>query len=430
MLFLTTVLSAGLGITLGLALISEDAGSLHVAGGYLTAAGRVTGLAGAYLMLIVVLLIARIPVIERVVGQDRLVAFHRTLGPWPIVLIVIHAALITLGYAQRAGSGPLAELRSLLTSYPGVLMAAVATVLVVMAGVTSYRIARRRMAYETWWVVHLYTYLALALSFPHQIATGASFVGHPVNRSWWIALWLATAGVAILYRFLLPTYRSLRHQLKVVSVKDEGPGLVSIIVEGRKLERLAVSGGQFFQWRFLVKGHWWQAHPYSLSAMPRPPYLRVTVKDLGDHSAAMQWLRPGTRVAIEGPYGAFTRFSKSSKHVLLVAAGVGVTPIRALLEDLPSGTDVVCVLRARAASELPHLDEIQRLIDRRQGRLYTLLGSRDEVQIEEVLVRIAPDLAHRDIYVCGPGGFTDAVVETARLHGAETEQIHREAFAF
>jgi predicted ferric reductase len=427
---LVALLCAGLGITVGLAVMAEGAGELARAGGWTIAIGRVTGLVGAYLMLISVLLIARIPVIERVVGQDRLVAFHRRVGAWPLVLILVHMALTIVGYAQRYAHTWYGEAWQMCTDYPGVLLAFVATALITLAGVTSYRIARRRLKYETWWVVHLYIYLALALSFPHQIATGTSFVGHPANRAWWIAIWIATAGVAVLYRFGLPLYRSLRHQLRIVQVKEEAPGVVSVIVEGRKLERLAVSGGQFFQWRFLVKGHWWQAHPYSLSAMPRPPYLRVTIKDLGDASGAMRWLKPGTRVAIEGPYGVFTRFSKVGNHVLLVGAGVGITPLRALLEDLPANTDVACVLRARTAEEIPHLDEIRRLVERRDGRLHVLTGSREQTSIAQALPAAVPDIAGRDIYICGPGGFTTAIEEIAVRWGADADQIHSEAFAF
>lgn len=427
---LVALICAGLGITIGLSVMAESASELAKAGGWVIAGGRVTGLVGAYLMLISVLLIARIPLIERVVGQDRLVTFHRQLGAWPLVLILIHMVLVIIGYAERYQHTWYGEIWQMCTDYPGILLAFVGTALITLAGVTSYRIARRRMKYETWWIVHLYIYLALALSFPHQIATGTSFVGHPANRAWWIAIWIATAGVAILYRFLLPTFRSFRHQLKVVQIKEEAPGVVSLIVEGRKLERLAVSGGQFFQWRFLVKGQWWQAHPYSLSAMPRPPFLRVTIKDLGDASGAMRWLKPGTRVAIEGPYGTFTRFSKEGNHVLLAGAGVGVTPLRALLEDLPHNTDVVCVLRARTIEDIPHLEEIRRLVERRDGRVHTLIGTREQVPMDQALPAVVPDIAGRDIYVCGPADFASAVEETAIRWGADADQIHSEVFAF
>ena len=89
-----------------------------------------------------------------------------------------------------------------------------------------------------------------------------------------------------------------------------------------------------------------------------------------------------------------------------------------------------CVLRASTEADIPHLDEIRKLIDRRDGRLHVLVGSRDAVPMDQALPAVVPDLAGRDIYVCGPGGFTTAVEETARRWGADAEQIHSEAFAF
>ena len=223
---------------------------------------------------------------------------------------------------------------------------------------TSYRKARRKLSYETWWTVHLYTYFALALALSHQIATGASFVGHPLARLWWMTIWAGTAGVALAYRVFLPILRSAYHRLRVVSVHHEGPGVVSIVCKGHRLDRLPLHGGQFMQWRFLARGLWSQAHPYSVSALPHPPYLRVTIKDLGDHSAALARLRPGTPIAVEGPYGAFTRHARSRDAVLLAGAGVWVTPLRALLEDLPAHVDVTMLVRASTPADLILRDEI------------------------------------------------------------------------
>src|SRR6202012_1763563 len=132
----------------------------------------------------------------------------------------------------------------LLTTYPGILTATTAFVLLITAGVTSARIARRRMRYETWWIVHLYTYLALALSFSHQLATGASFVGHPVARTWWTALWIGAAGTGLAYRILMPVWPTLVPGLKVVAVESVAPGVVSVVCRGRCLSRMPVSGGQ------------------------------------------------------------------------------------------------------------------------------------------------------------------------------------------
>ena len=428
---LAALAGLGLGITIALALTAESARSLAAAGGPATALGRLTGLVAAYLMLVTVLLVARIPALDRVIGQDRLVAWHRRLGPWPLYLVAAHGALITIGYAQAARTGAPHEFWTLLTTYPGVLAGTVGFGLLTAAGVTSYRKARRKLAYETWWAVHLYTYLALALAFSHQLATGASFVGHPVARVWWTAIWLGTAGVALAYRIALPAVRSASHRLRVVAVEEEGPGVFSIICKGHRLHRLPLHGGQFLQWRFLKRGLWWQAHPYSLSALPRPPYLRVTIKALGDHGDALAGLKPGTWIAVEGPYGAFTRHARRRDAVLLAGAGVGTTPIRALLEDLPPDVDVEVLVRASTPADLVLRDEIAQLVSARGGRLHELVGPRTEVALDPVsLRRLVPDLARRDVFVCGPGGFNELITSSARTAGVPKDRIHHEAFAF
>src|SRR3954454_16207952 len=180
----------GLGVTIGLEITAETAGSLRAAGGVATALGRLSGLLAAYAMVVVVLPVAPIPPLERAIGQDRLVGWHRKLGPWPLYLLLAHVVLITVGYARQARTGVLHQFGQLVGSYPGMLAATVGSIALFAAGITSYRLARRRMAYETWWAVHLYTYLALFLSFSHQIDTGASFVGHPLARLWLTALWV------------------------------------------------------------------------------------------------------------------------------------------------------------------------------------------------------------------------------------------------
>jgi predicted ferric reductase len=423
------LVGVGLGVTIALAVTAESWGSVRASGGWLTAGGRLAGLLGAYLMLVVVLLAGRVAVIERAVGQDRLVRWHRLLAPWSLVLIAAHGALITVGYADAARTGVLHQLGALVRTYPGILAATVAFILLVGAAFASARIARRRMRYETWWAVHLYTYLALALSFSHQVATGASFVGHPVVRLWWTGLWLMTAGVVLAGRVLLPLWRTVLHRLRVVSVQEIAPGVVTVVCQGRWLERLPVSGGQFFQWRILKRGLWWQAHPYSVSAAPAPPYLRFTVKDLGDHGRALAAVTPGTRLAIEGPYGTFTSDVRTTDRVALIGAGVGVTPLRALLQDLPGRVDTVMINRAHSVEELVHRDELRRIIDRRDGHLHELVGPRTQVSLDaQTLSRLIPDLAERDVYICGPTGFTAAVRHAARAFGVPPERIHDESF--
>jgi len=421
----------GFGAVLASVIANESRGSLAAPGGLLTAAGRLAALSGTYLILIMVVLVARLPWLERSVGQDRLVRWHRRVSPWAVGLIIAHVVLITLGYAAAARSSWLAEVWLLIRSYPDILAATVGFGLLLLAGITSYRAIRRRLRYETWWVIHLYLYIGLALAFAHQIVTGASFVDHPLVRALWIAIWISTAGLVLICRVGLPAWRSVRYGLRVVEVRREAPDVVSVICHGRGLDKLAVSGGQFFLWRFLTRDLWWQAHPYSLSALPQPPYLRITVKGLGDASLMLAHLRPGTRIAFEGPYGVFTDHARQSDGVLLIAAGVGITPLRALLEDLPGGSDVVVIVRASTVADLVHRSEITALVRHRNGRLHEAIGSRHKVRFTARNIRhVVPDIAARDVYICGPAGFDDEVVTAARKLGVPDDQIHVESFGF
>jgi predicted ferric reductase len=421
----------GFGAVLAAVILGESRNSLAAPGGLLSALGRLTGFAGAYLLLIMVVLVARLPWLERSVGQDQLVRWHRRVSPWAICLITAHVIFIVLGYAHAAATGAWHEVWVLLTSYRDMLAATVGFGLLIMAGVSSYRHVRRRIKYETWWVIHLDLYLGLALAFAHQIFTGISFIGHPLVRTLWILVWAATAGMVIVFRLAQPIWRSLRHRLQVVDVRGEAPGVVSVICRGRNIDRLAVSGGQFFLWHFLTRELWWQGHPYSLSALPRPPYIRVTIKGLGDQSRAAASLRRGTRVAIEGPYGAFTPHARTRDGAALFAAGVGITPVRALLEDLPAAVDVVVVVRASTSEDLVHRKEVRALVRQRHGRLHEIVGSRHAVSLRaRALRRIVPDIAYRDVYICGPDGFSAEIAAAAAQLGARPEQIHTETFGF
>jgi predicted ferric reductase len=424
------VAGAGLGAVIALAVTDETGAEFTAPGGALTFLGSFTGLVGMYLALLMVLLVSRIPAIERVLGQDGLLRWHRRLAPWPISLLAAHALFITVGYAQAARAGLWHQVGVLLHDYPDVLIATVGLGIMCAIGIVSIRAIRRRLSRETWWLVHLYMYLALALSFAHVLALGPSFVGHPLTQAVWSVAWAGTAGLVLCYRFGLPVARSVRHRLVVVEVRQEGPGVVSVICSGRHLDRLAIAGGQFFFWRFLTRSMWWRAHPYTLSALPQPPYVRLTVKAAGDHSAAVAGLRPGTKVAVEGPYGAFTRFAQQRPQALLVAAGIGVTALRSLLEDLPRNAAPVVLLRGTRPEDLVLRKEVEELVRYRRGRVHELVGTREEAVLDEQsLPRLVPDLHRRDVYVCGPEGFVTSLVEVAARLGVPAEAIHHEAYA-
>jgi predicted ferric reductase len=300
----------------------------------LMSTGRLTGLIASALLLVQVLLMARIPTLEKAYGQDRLARLHRWVGFTSFNLMIAHIGLITWGYAAGRLSATPRTIWDLTWDYPGMLLALAGTLCLVMVVVTSIKAARSRLRYESWHLLHLYAYLGAGLALPHQLWTGQEFLNSTATTVFWWSLWGAAVGAVLIWRVALPLHRSARHQLRVTSVHPEGDGSVSVYLTGRRLGDLQVQSGQFFTWRFLGRRGWTRANPYSLSAAPDGTSLRITVKDLGDGSGALRLLRPGTRVLIEGPYGRLSPRARTRRSVVLIGAGVGITPLRALAEGL------------------------------------------------------------------------------------------------
>ena len=404
--------------------------------GTISAIGQLTALLGTYAALLQLVLMSRNPWLEQVFGMDRVAWAHRWLGFATVWLLLGHAAGTTVGYALGDGSSLIDEAWTFLTTYQYVLMATVGMALFVAIAVSSVRYARHRISYETWHGIHLYAYLAIALAFMHALVVGTDFKDDPIARIYWIGLYVVAAGLILTFRFGAPIRLNLRHRMRVANVVQEAPDTVSVYIAGRDLDRLPVRAGQYFQWRFLTSDGWWRAHPYSLSAAPNGEWLRITIKDLGDDSFAASRLPVGTRVFAEGPYGGFTGASRKQDRVLLVAGGIGVTPLRALLEELPGGAgDIALLYRARRWSDVVFRDELDALAGLRGTTVRYLVGrAGHEVPTDPLsaawLRRYVPDVLERDVYVCGPVAMMAAVTASLKSLGVPASQVHQESFTY
>ena len=414
-------------------------------GSAMTSLGRLLGLVSSNMLLLQVLAMARIPWAERALGQDKITRWHRLLGFTSVNLMLAHIVAITIGYASLAKTGFLAELWSLVTTAPGMLLATAGTALFVLIAVTSVRAARRRLKYESWHLLHLYAYLGAGLALPHQLWTGADFISSPIATAYWWGLYAFALAAVLVFRVAVPLRLSVTQRLTVHHVVTESPGVVSIYVTGPRLAKMAVAAGQFFVWRFRTGAGWTRGHPLSLSAAPTSGSLRITLSVRGDDGDRLASMKPGTKVMVEGPYGRLTPDMQSRRGLVVIGSGLGVTPLVALLQDAvasgkTTGRPATFVRRASSTDSQPLQTDIDRLVASGGIRLLDLIGPRSRVGTSwlpqhlghvpgpKALKLLVPDLIDCDVYLCGTGPWMDAVTADLKIAGVPDDALHIERF--
>lgn len=404
----------------------------------LNVAGRLTGLYGTYLVLWELLLMARIPWLDDAFGMEGLVVLHRRNGYLIVGLLGAHAVTQTIGYALDNGYGIVAQLTDFIDHYDGLVPAIAGLLVLIAVTALSLSAARRRLSYHTWYFIHLYAYLAVALAFAHELTVGLDFIRAPLSVAYWWGLYAVVIVALLTFRVGRPILRFERHRFRVDRVERAAKGAVSVYVTGRDVAAMRFEAGQFLLWRFLDGTRWFEAHPFSLSSPPGGPHLRFTTSTGGDFTERLASLRPGTPVIVEGPFGRFTRAVCRGSKALLVGGGMGIAPIRPLAEELArDGVDVCVLYRSRRQIDVAFRGELDALASQHGIRVEYLVSDRGPRGWSRLdwftptnLLKLVPDAAEREIFICGPGGMTRQLVWTLRSIGAPADQIHTEAFEF
>lgn len=409
----------------------------------LNAINRLSALLATDLLLIQVLLIARVPWLDKLYGHDRATLTHKKLGKPVLYLVTLHFVTVIWSYSISDSKNIFDEAFSLITSVPDYLLAAISFGLMVLVVVTSLNLARKRLPYEAWYLIHLFAYGSVMLAIPHQINSGSDIAGKPLAQAFWIGAYLFVALNILWFRLLQPIFLSGLSGLKVSKTFAEASDATSIYLTGRNLKRFNAQAGQFFIVRVITWKQWWRAHPFSLSAAPTNDSLRFTIGNRGDDTAALQNIKPGTRVIVEGPYGVFTEERRTQDHVVLVAAGIGAPPIRALAESISARpSEATIIYRVRNSNDAALIAELKEIAQRRGFFIHILEGSRkhaqswfpagvnDQLPDHERLQALVPNIAKSDVFICGPSAFTKAVERSLTKVGTPLNHIHAEEFAW
>ena len=392
---------------------------------------RVAAMAGTAIALTSIALASRAPWVERAMGQDRMIFWHRKIGPYSLFLIAAHVILLSFARTENTSLNTWQSMWDITLTTRWMVPAMLGFVFMIGIGITSYHRIRKLFKYETWWVIHLYSYIGIALAFMHQIQSGVMFRDDPVLTQWWIFYYATVFGLLLRYRVWAPIALSFSNRPRIEKVVRENSDTISLHLKTRNRRLKKAQGGQYFNIRVLEDTKWWEAHPYSLSSSPKNGKLVFTIKELGDHSSWLSNLPAGTPVQIEGPYGIFTVNRLRGNKVLFIAGGIGITPMKAMLEDLPLGSTGKVLWRVSKAEDLVLKEDIQTLCDERGIELITIVGPREDNQLWlEKAVVSADNYKDYEVFICASKGLIEMSKETLLHLGLKKKNIYTEEFEF
>ena len=406
---------------------------------------RSSALVGTSMLLVHLILVARVPWIESVFGLDKLTGAHKKLGKPLIYVLSLHAITSVVQSAMQNEVDLWTSLLTLIVDYPEMLIAVLGFLIMLVVMISSISAARRNLSYEVWYLIHLTSYVAVFLAIPHQFAFGSTFLSQPWLSTFFATLYIFTLLNVVWFRSLQPVIRSLTAGFSVGSVRNAGNNSTSIEIAGTESGNFSFKSGQFFMVRVMTLQDFWRPHPFSASNSTGEGRLRFTIGNRGDFTKRIQSIKPGTKIVLEGPYGVFTEAKRSMAKVTLIAAGIGVAPIRSLATQLATKPgDLTILYRANTEREAALADELFTISKQKGHVLHLLTGPRDKnvswlpAQVSSsksrpdyaLLTELAPDIINSDIYICGPTQWTNALMGTLSKLSIPKNQIHVEEFAW
>lgn len=404
-------------------------------GTILISTGRLAGLWGTYFILIQFVLRARIQPVEKIIGFMQMDRLHKKNGYLAIIFLILHPIFLVIGYSVSSGKSILDQFIQFVALYDKVLDALIGLILFVTVVVTSVYIVRKKMQYHWWYWVHLATYLAIFLAFGHQLINGEDFVTNPNFAYFWYALYAFVFGSLLYWKIIRVIVMYLKHHFYIDQVVQETYDTTSLYIKGCGIDKIKYEAGQFAFIRIMNKQLWWDVHPFSISCAPNGEYIRFTIKSVGDYTKQISRVTTGTRVIMDISHGEFTLKQAKSNKLLFIAGGVGITPLKAMIEATDKYKSNVLIFANKTENDIILRSELDKLVSDQRLKVHHVMSSDPNFSGLKGFVTVSlieqtvPDFKERDIFVCGPPVMMNLLIPALREAGISQEQIHSEEFS-
>ncbi|HVE96866.1 MAG TPA: ferric reductase-like transmembrane domain-containing protein [Pseudonocardiaceae bacterium] len=398
------------------------------------------GLLATSMLVCAAVLPSRLRSLTRTIGIDGVLSVHRFTGLVVAVLVALHVALVV---AANPANTALFDVASAPMRSQAAMGATVA-----LGGLIGLAVLRRQLRhrYEVWRWVHL----ALAGSVLILTALHIVWLDHLVRdaamRAWFTVLALAVLGV-LAYRWLWRPVFGSRSEYVVREVRPETATVSTLVLEPRRdrhrrgYRSLEFAPGQF-AWLRLNPSIRAQEHPFTIASSAHlGMWAEFTIRHSGDFTRALGQLQPGSPVWVDGPHGAFSVDLKCSTGLVLIAGGVGITPMMSMLRTLAHRRDRRphrLVVAARTIDELLFRGELRVLKERLDLTVVELVrqppqgwtGASGAID-EELLTALLPGKFRRnqlDYFLCGPPALVIDVLTVLDSLDVPRPRIHTEQF--
>lgn len=402
--------------------------------------GMAFGLASCSYFLNALVLSGRIRLFDRLFGHDRVLIFHGWMSLAALTFAAAHFFFkyyytFTLGVQTLLGAGAFLVFASVIAVTVIFMIDGLPTRFGPIRRLRALVAGRRWLDYSCLKRFHNFASLAALLASVHVLLASSTL--EITLRTWVMAAWAGAAIAVYLYHKVirLAVLRSRAQAVREVLRLAED--VVELKITGGRRALAGWKAGQFAYFRFLSKTCGFEEHPFTVASAPGAETLSIVVKKLGDYTARLGGVEPGTKVLTDGPYGVFTPRKEEFPH-LFIAGGIGITPFLSIVADwdrLGLAGPLTLLWSMRRRTDLIYggfLDEVCR---RHPLFRFVPVFSREEPgkrRIDAEMLDTAiplPDRRKVSVYLCGPDAFRKAVTERLIALGVPGGRVHFERFS-
>jgi predicted ferric reductase len=391
------------------------------------------GFAGLAMMGLQFLLTARYRALTSPYGIDVIYHFHRQISLVAFALILAHPLILFV-----SSPSTLALLNPFTAPLRANLGVAAIVALVLIILISLKRIPLR-IPYEPWRLSHgVLATLAVGLAMGHVILVGY-YIDTPAKRALWITLGVIWIGALLHIRIIKPVLM-LRRPYRVETVTPERGDTYSLALRAEGHRGMKFKPGQFAWLTIHSSPFAIKEHPFSFSSSAMATdRVELAIKELGDFTATVKTIRPGTRAYLDGPYGAFSIDQEVAPGYVFIAGGVGITPVMSMLRTLADRHDrrpLLLMYGSKTWEEVTFREELEELKQRLNLRVvHVIEKAPDDWDGESgfmnaaMLARHLPeDRMEHEFFVCGPVPMMNAVEQGLERLGIPIENVNSERF--